>query len=88
METASHHDRSFPVTILDAEKTFFEGRAVSVIVPCALGYLGILRGHADLAARTAEGAISLRLESGEVQDVPSREGGMLSVTSGTLQIIF
>lgn len=71
---------SFNISILTADKTVYEGRAVSLIVPSENGYLGILADHASLAANISSGKIILRKDfQAEAQIFHSQGRGFLQV---------
>ena len=72
-------NKSFQVNIYSSDKTLYEGQAVSMVVPCQSGYLGVLAGHAPLVAKLAAGKITLRLPIGEISIVDSCPGGFIEV---------
>ncbi|MDO9541916.1 MAG: hypothetical protein Q7J98_06290 [Kiritimatiellia bacterium] len=49
----------FNAEILTPQKTFFSGQAEELVLKGALGYFGILAGHAPLVARLAPGKLTL-----------------------------
>jgi len=49
----------FDLTIITPEKTIYEGKAESLVLPCENGYLGILANHASLMANVVNGKITL-----------------------------
>jgi len=57
--------KSFSVSIVTPEKTVYQGEAVSLIVPAARGYLGILADHAPLIANLTAGKIILRKDGSQ-----------------------
>lgn len=71
--------KSFQVNIYSSDKTLYEGQAVSMVVPCQSGYLGVLAGHAPLVAKLAAGKITLRLATGKTSIVDSCSGGFIEV---------
>ncbi len=79
--------KTFQVNINSREKVIYEGKAVSLIVPCQSGYLGILADHAPLAARLSKGKITLRLASGGVNLVDSSINGFLEVVKNQATIL-
>ena len=52
--------KPFLVSILTAEKKVYQGEAVSLVVPAALGFMGILADHAPYLARLTVGKIILK----------------------------
>ena len=57
----------FEVEILDEEKVVYKGHVESLIVPAALGYLGILANHIPIIALLKEGHIIAREPAGEAR---------------------
>lgn len=51
--------KSFQTEILTPQKTVFSGQAEALVLNGALGYFGILAGHAPLIARLAPGKLKL-----------------------------
>lgn len=54
----------FQVHILSADRDFYEGPCVSLILPTAEGQYGVLAGHANLAAAIEPGILTCRLPDG------------------------
>ena len=79
--------KSFNLNILTSEKTVYEGKAVSLIVPAALGYLGVLVDHAPLAANLAKGKIVIKKESGESLILSLKENGFIEVLKNNVTIL-
>jgi len=71
--------KSFQVNIYSSDKTLYEGQAVSLVVPCQSGYLGILADHAPLVAKLASGKITLRLATGKSSVIDPCPGGFIEV---------
>ena len=55
----------FDLTIITPDEIVYEGKALSLVAPCALGYLGVLGDHAPLIANMKAGKITLKEESGK-----------------------
>ncbi len=79
--------KSFDLNILTPEKTVYEGKVVSLIVPAALGYLGVLADHAPLAANLAKGKVSIKKESGESWTLNLEENGFIEVLKNKVTIL-
>lgn len=79
--------KPFNLNILTPEKTVYEGRVISLIVPAALGYLGVLADHAPLAASLTKGKISIKKESGEGFVLSSKENGFIEVLKNNVTIL-
>ncbi len=80
--------KTFQVNIHSREKTLYDGRVVSVIVPCQSGYLGILADHAPLAAKLSSGKITLRSPEGNTSVIDSCADGFLEVVKNQVTILF
>jgi F-type H+-transporting ATPase subunit epsilon len=79
--------KSFNLNVLTSEKTVYEGRAISLIVPAALGYLGVLADHAPLAAILAKGKISIKKESGEDLALNLEGKGFIEILKNNVTIL-
>ena len=55
---------AFHVRILTEDGVRFEGEAVSIVAPGALGLLGILANHAPLLTTLAPGPLTVRTPAG------------------------
>lgn len=58
-------DKTFKLTILTPEATFFEKNVVSIVAPGYEGYLGVLAGHAPMLCELKKGNIRVKDEAGE-----------------------
>lgn len=72
-------EKQFHVKILTPENRVFEGEVVSLVVPAALGYLGVLAGHAPLIAGLMPGKIIVRQGPGLPQVIRNKGKGFLEV---------
>lgn len=79
--------KSFSLEILDSNKSLYKGEVVSLVVPAALGYLGVLANHAPLVASLTSGKISLRDSFGKTEVIPSESKGFLEVANNKAVII-
>jgi F-type H+-transporting ATPase subunit epsilon len=68
---------SFHVTVALPGKVEYEGEAASLVVPAALGYLGILAHHAPIVAGLTPGKITLRDAAGKITDFTLKSNGFL-----------
>jgi F-type H+-transporting ATPase subunit epsilon len=71
--------KTFQVGIYSREKIIYEGSAISLIVPAASGYLGVLADHAPIVAKLANGKITIRTLEGNTNVIDSSQGGFLEV---------
>jgi len=69
----------FSAKILTADKKIFEGDVFSLVVPAALGYLGILANHAPLIASLKPGKITIKDSSGSQKEIISQGKGFIEV---------
>ncbi|MDD4900043.1 MAG: F0F1 ATP synthase subunit epsilon [Candidatus Omnitrophica bacterium] len=80
-------DKDFFVSIASPEKTIYEGKAVSLIVPAELGYLGVLANHAPFMANTVSGKIIIRQPSGESLTLQAQSKGFLEVLQNRVTLL-
>ena len=69
----------FHVDIVSPDKSIYNGAIQSLVVPCELGYLGVLADHAPLVANIVRGKITLKKDSGEILEISSKSRGFLEV---------
>jgi ATP synthase F1 epsilon subunit len=79
--------KTFSVSIITPEKQIYQGKAVSLVVPAALGYLGVLADHDALAANLVEGKIVVSEESGKKADFYSLSKGFLQVLKNNVTLL-
>lgn len=76
----------FKVRVVTPERVAFDGDAVSLVVPAAEGYLGVLAHHAPLLALLRAGTVTVR-----VHEHASRtfriEGGFLEVSDNQAMVL-
>ena len=77
----------FNLSVITPEKTIYENKVVSLVVPAALGYLGVLANHAPLVANLVSGKIIIRQDSGEAVIIHSSGKGFLEVLRNEVRII-
>ena len=77
---------SFALRIVTPGEVFFEGRAVSVVAPGTLGYLGILKDHAPLVTTLADGNLTFRDEQGKTRSFKI-ESGFLEVLKNRVLVL-
>lgn len=80
-------DHSFSLTIVTPEATVFDGKAVSLIAPCALGYLGVLAHHAPMVAKVVKGKITVKKGPRDEEIIQSKGGGFLEVMENNVTIL-
>ena len=79
-------DNTFTLKIVTPTEVFFEGPAVSVTAPGALGYLGILRDHAPFISTVSKGNLTFRDPQGK-STVYKVEGGFLEVLKNRVLVL-
>ncbi|MDD2752560.1 MAG: hypothetical protein PHN59_05445 [Candidatus Omnitrophica bacterium] len=80
-------DKDFFVSITTPEKTIYEGKAVSLIAPAELGYLGVLANHAPFMANTVSGKIIIREASGQALTISVQGKGFLEVLKNQVTLL-
>jgi len=77
----------FNVDILTPQEKIFEGTAFSLIVPAALGYLGILANHAPLLASLRPGKIIYQEKQGRQSVIYNKGKGFIEVLDNKATIL-
>ena len=77
----------FHINILTPEKKIFEGELSSLIVPAALGYLGVLSNHAPLVANLIPGNIIYKEDQGPQAVIKNAGKGFIEVTNNKATIL-
>lgn len=72
-------EKQFQVDILTPEGKIFERKITSLVVPAALGYLGVLADHAPLVANLMPGKISFREGAGNWKAIYNKGKGFIEV---------
>ena len=79
--------KTFNLSIVSPDKLLAERKAISLVVPSELGYMGILADHAPLVANLAKGKIILRDGSGKAEEFLSPGKGFIEVLNNEVVII-
>ncbi len=77
---------AFSLTVLAAEKPFYEGECVSLVFPTVNGQYGIQAGHNNMIAAVVPGELKFTMPSGEVAFAAVSEG-LVKVESGKVLIL-
>ena len=72
-------EKVFQIKILVPEKKIYSGEVSSLIVPAALGYLGVLADHAPLIANLVPGKITYRDNQGKETVINNSAKGFIEV---------
>ena len=79
-------DTSFLLKVVTPTEVFFEGQAISVVAPGALGYLGILKNHAPFITTVSKGNLTYRDPEGKTTTFKV-EGGFLEVLNNRVLVL-
>lgn len=77
---------TFSLTVLAAEKPFYEGECISLVLPTVDGQYGIQAGHNDMIAAILPGELKFTAPSGEVMLAAVSEG-LVKVESGKVLLL-
>lgn len=77
----------FHIDILTEKQQLYSGLASSLVLPCALGYLGVLANHAPLIANVMPGKIILKKDTGEALEFKSQGKGVLEVLKNNVTLL-
>jgi len=77
----------FSLDIKTAQEKIFEGNVSSLVVPAALGYLGVLANHAPLAANLKPGNITFKDASGLERKIVNKGKGFFEVVKNKATIL-
>lgn len=65
---------AFTLIVLAAEKTFYEGDCISLVIPTTQGLYGIQANHSNMIAAIVPGMLKFTLPDGEVRIAAVSEG--------------
>lgn len=75
------------VDVVSAEEQIFSGLVEFVVLPGEVGELGILPGHMPLMTRIKPGAVRLKLQGQEREELIFVAGGILEVQPGLVTVL-
>lgn len=78
--------KPFQVSILAADKNFYEGPCESLIVPTVDGQYGILAGHSNMITAVAPGQLTFRLP-GQPDRYAAVSAGLMKVENGAVLVL-
>ncbi|GBF50556.1 F0F1 ATP synthase subunit epsilon [Leptospira ryugenii] len=78
-------EKSITLTIISPDKILYQGKAQSVILPGAVGYFGILPGHAPLVSQLEMGLI--KLHNGNQEFRIAIDGGFCEVQENKIRVL-
>ena len=79
--------KTFNLNITAPDKAIFDGKVASLIVPSALGYLGVLADHTPLMANLVSGKIVFRDDAGKTQTLHSVGEGIIEVLKNNVSVL-
>jgi len=77
---------TYSLQIVSQEEMTYQGEVESLVVPAALGYLGVLANHAPLLTSLTEGLLTIREAQGDNKIFKVR-GGILEVSANEVVIL-
>jgi F-type H+-transporting ATPase subunit epsilon len=77
----------FRLSISTAEKAVFDADVLSVSVPGASGFIGILADHAPLVSTLTPGPITLKDHTSTTQEIQVTSKGFLEVFENKVNIL-
>jgi F-type H+-transporting ATPase subunit epsilon len=75
------------VDVVSAEESIFSGLAEFVVLPGEVGELGIFPGHMPLMTRIKPGAVRLKLQGQDREELIFVAGGILEVQPGLVTVL-
>ena len=75
------------VDVVSAEESIFSGLVEFVVLPGEVGELGILPGHMPMMTRIKPGAVRLKLQGQEREELIFVAGGILEVQPGLVTVL-
>jgi len=79
--------KTFTLEILTPKAKIFEGTVTSVVVPAALGYLGVLANHAPMVTTLTVGQITYRDEADGMHILQAAGEGVLEVRDNKVIVL-
>ncbi|MCX5706797.1 MAG: hypothetical protein NTW13_03960 [Candidatus Omnitrophica bacterium] len=79
--------KDFSVSIISPEEKIYSGRAVSLIAPAYLGYLGVLANHAPMFTNTLTGKVHIKEASGKLIKLDIKREGFLEVLHNGITLL-
>jgi F-type H+-transporting ATPase subunit epsilon len=77
--------KEYQLQIFTQEKKIYDGAVVSIIVPGADGYLGVLANHAPLLAALGKGKLTVKTNAGQSEYMIA--GGFLEVRNNVATLL-
>ena len=76
----------FKLHLMGADRLFYDGDCVSVIVPAVDGQYGVLAGHSNLITAIVPGELTFTVP-GEKPEVCAVAGGIMKVEDGDVMVL-
>lgn len=77
----------FNLEIITPQETLYKGKAVSLVVPAELGYLGVLADHAPLVANLKQGKITVAAETADKIIFYVQNNGFLQILKNNVTLV-
>lgn len=77
---------SFPLTVLAAEKPFYEGKCVSLIIPTVEGLYGIQAHHSNIIGAVVPGTLKIMSDDG-AEIIAAVSEGIVKVENNEVLIL-
>lgn len=78
--------RAFPLTVLAAEKVFYRGDCLSLVVPTPQGLYGVQAMHSNVISAVAPGQLKLTQPDG-TETVAAVSAGLMKVEDGEVLLL-
>ncbi|WP_411821751.1 ATP synthase F1 subunit epsilon [Leptospira sp. 'Mane'] len=78
-------EKNLSLTIISPDKILYQGKVESAILPGAVGYFGILPGHAPLVSQLDHGLMRLKIEGKEFRI--AIDGGFCEVKNNEIRVL-
>ena len=79
--------KSFETGIYSSDRTIYEGKVISMVVPIESGFLGILADHAPLIAKLSPGKVTIRTAQGNTSSISLSQGGFLEILRNQVTLL-
>ena len=76
---------TFKLTVLAADKPFYNGECTSLVIPTSDGQIGILSNHSNMIAATVPGTIRIKIDNEE--KIAAISEGIIKVENNDVLIL-
>ncbi|TGN20691.1 ATP synthase F1 subunit epsilon [Leptospira idonii] len=78
-------EKNLSLTIISPDKILYQGKVESAILPGAVGYFGVLPGHAPIVAQLDHGLMKLKISGKEFRI--AIDGGFCEVKNDEIRVL-